>query len=321
MPRWALAGAFGTPRLYLKSLLVDRPRGAEGAVRRVAASIALGPDVEPGQPTFSYGLRPLLVYDANINGGLPFDTIDLGPFRFTVDEDTRARQGWTIGARAQAGLDLPVAEGLLMSAFVQLGRRHAPNFGTNITDRSIGACLRHTNDSWSYLDACLSKGDIDNERSKVTSLSRAVTFGQLFDTPQATHEVSLTLMQQTSQGVDQKRLRVASRSMIRDLGAIDAGVSFGEKVDGTLRQTFAADLGYGIILLRRPTRLSVGYAEDTGGTLFGQDRTEQSWSARLSRNVVRNVTAYVSYKDTRSSIPEFSGESWGFGLEYSGFRW
>lgn len=321
MPRWALARALGTPRLYLKSLLADRPRGAEGAVRRVAASIALGPDAKLGMPTFSYGLRPLLVYDTNINGGLPFDTIDLGPFRFTVDEETRAREGWTLGARATAGLDLPVAEGLMLSAFVQVGRRHAPKYGTNITDRSIGACLRHTSDSWSYVDGCLSKADIDNERSKSTTLSSAITFGQLFDTPQATHDLSVTLMQQTSQGVDQNRLRVASRSMIRDVGAIDVGIGFGEKVDGTLRQTFAADVGYGIILLGRPTRLSVSYTEDSGGTLFGRDRTERSWSARLSRSVVRNVTAYVSYKDTTSSIPEFSGDSWGVGLEYTGLRW
>jgi hypothetical protein len=31
--------------------------------------------------------------------------------------------------------------------------------------------------------------------------------------------------------------------------------------------------------------------------------------------------AYVSHKTTKSSIAEFSNQSWGFGLEYSGFRW
>lgn len=43
MPKWALAGAFGTPRLYLKSLLGERPRGAAQVVGRLGDSLGSGP--------------------------------------------------------------------------------------------------------------------------------------------------------------------------------------------------------------------------------------------------------------------------------------
>ena len=321
MPRWALAGAFGTPRLYLKSLLTDRPRGAGQAVMRTASSLALGRNVKYGQPSFSFGLRPLLVYDNNINGGLPFDIIDLGAFRFTVSENTRAREALTFGARASAGLDIPLAQGLMLNGFAQIGRRHSPEFHTNITDRSVGLCLRYTADTWTYADGCLSKGDLDNERNTARSHTRSLSVGHLFDSASATHELSVTVIQQSNNGIDQNRVRVASRSMISAFGAVDGSVTFGEIIEGNLRQTFAADLGYGAISIGKPTRLSISYAEERGGNLFGQNRSENSITFRASRTVVRNVMAYVSHKITRSSIPEFSNDSWGFGFEYTGLRW
>ena len=321
MPRWALAGAFGTPRLFLRSLLEDRPRGAGQAVRHVASTLGLGADVEHGQPKFSFGLRPLVVYDSNINGGLPFDTIALGAFRFTVDEDTRARAALTIGARASAAVDIPLAQGLMANAFAQIGRRHAPEYDSNITDRSIGGCLRYTADSWRYVDGCLSKADLENERSKARSRMRSLSVGHLFASTSATHELSVTLMQQRIDGQEQNRIRLASRSMIRDFGAVDAGVTLGERIEGHLKPTFAADLGYGAIVRGRPTRVSVSYAEERGGTLFGRNRSESTLTIRASRTLARNLMAYVSHKSTSSSIPEFDNESWGFGLEYSGFRW
>jgi hypothetical protein len=321
MPRWALAGAFGTPRLYLKSLLADRPRGAAQAVTRTASSLALGQNVKYGQPNFSFGLRPLLVYDNNINGGLPFDVIDLGAFRFTVSENTRAREALTLGARASVALDIPVAQGLMLNGFAQIGRRYSPEFDTNITDRSAGLCLRYTADTWTYADGCLSKGDLDNERNTATSRTRSLSIGHLFENASATHELSVTVIQQSNNGSDQNRIRIGSRSMLNAFGAVDAGVTFGEKIEGSLKQTFAADLGYGAIVFGKPTRLSVSYAEEKGGNLFGQTRSENTVTIRASRTVVKNVMAYVSHKTTKSSIAEFSNQSWGFGLEYSGFRW
>ena len=167
MPTWALAAAFGSQRLFLKSLLADRPRGAEQAAQDTAAALGLGPDVRFGQPRLSFALRPMVVHDPNINAGLPFDRIEIGALSFTVTEETRAKAAWTFGARASASLDMPLAAGLVAQAHAHVGRRHAPRHDITITERGAGTCLRYTADIWIYLDGCLSVADLDNARRRV----------------------------------------------------------------------------------------------------------------------------------------------------------
>lgn len=321
MPKWALAGAFGTPRLYLKSLLAERPRGAAQVVGRLGDALALGPSVDYWQPEFRFRFSPLVVYDNNINGGLPFDTIDLGPFRFSVDEDSIARAGITVGARATLSMDMALTQGLMFSASTQVGRRHSPRYNINVTDSSIGACLRYTADAWVYLDGCLSHSQLQTELGDSAALTRGLTLGRLFESKTGNHEISLTLLRQTQEERDQNKVRLASRNMLPGVGAFDLGVTVGEPVKGSLRQTFAVDFGYGVIALGKPTRISFGYIEETGGKFFGQDRSEKVWLARVSRNVGKNIRLFISYEDRASSIAVYSGDSWGVGLEYLGFRW
>lgn len=321
MPRWALAGAFGTPRLYLAALLTDRPRGAGQAARDVAASLGLGPDARFGLPRFSFGLRPLVVHDPNINGGLPFDRIEIGALTFTVTDETRARSAWTFGARADASLDLPLTSGLTGQAHVHVGRRHAPRHDATITARGAGLCLRYTADSWLFLDGCLSGSDLENPRSRTVNRAQTVTLGRVFDSARAVHELSLSGGQLVVDGQAQNRIRLSHRSMIDGIGAVDLGLTLAERIEGRLMPTLIADLGYGALVMGRPTRLTVSYMQEEGGRLFGQDRRDTSWTLRASRAVTGRALVYVSHKISTSSIPAFDTRSWGFGLEFSGFRW
>lgn len=321
MPRWALAGAFGTPRLYLMALLADRPQGAVQAARDVATSLGLGPDVRFGLPEVSFSLRPLMVHDPNINGGLPFDRIEIGALTFTVTEETRARAAWTFGARASANLDMPLTHGLIGQLHAQVGRRHAPRHDANITDRGAGLCLRYTAESWLFLDGCLSGSDLENARSQTASRVQTVTLGRVFDTARAVHELSLTRMQIDSDKQRQNRLRLSYRSMIAGVGAVDVGLTLGGRIDGRLMPTLIADLGYGALVMGQPTRISASYTQEEGGRLFGQDRRETSWTLRASRAITGKAMVYVSHTRTTSTIPAFDNQSWGFGLEFTGFRW
>lgn len=321
MPRWAVAGAFGTPRLFLMALLADRPQGAGPAARDVAASLGLGPDVRYGQPEVSFGLRPLVVHDPNINGGLPFDTINIGALTFTVTEETRARAAWTFGGRASANLDIPLAQGVTGHGFAHVGRRYAPRYDATVTERGAGLCLRYTSDTWLFLDGCLSVSDLENERRRAETRSHVLTAGRLYDSVNAVSELSVTAMQIKADGQAQNRLRLSWRSMIGGIGALDAGLTLGERINDRLMPTLIADLGYGALVLGQPTRLSVSYTQEDGGRLFGQTRSDTSWTLRASRAITRHVMVYVSHRHTTSTIRAFDDSSWGVGLEFTGFRW
>ena len=209
----------------------------------------------------------------------------------------------------------------MLSSSAQLGYRHSPRHDIGVSESSFGACLRYTSDSWTYVDGCLSNSRKQTDLTDTTLQTQTVTLGHLFDSAFASHEVSVALSRQSKEGVDQNLIRLNARNLIGAIGAIDVGLTLGEKVEGSLRQTSGVDFGYGAIVFGRPTRLSLGYTEETGGSFFGQDRSDQVLVTQLSRNVSQNIRVFVNYEDRQSNRSAFSRESWGFGFEYLGFRW
>ncbi|PTR12508.1 hypothetical protein ACN9JG_21225 (plasmid) [Cereibacter azotoformans] len=321
LSEWRLAQEFGAARLLLKTLLKERPAGGEKYAILVAESLSLSRQGVTPRPRLTFGIAPVVEYDHNINGGFPVDEISIGPFTFVVDPESRARSGLTFGLRADAGASLAVADGLLFTLSAYGTARHSFEHDLNVLKYSTTACLKYTSRTWSYVDACASEYNLRRDLSEEERFFRSVTFGRVFSTGNASHDVAVTALHQRYLGDSQRRLRLSVSSVVREVGAFDFGVSVGDGPDGVLAMTQGVDVGFGSVLWGQPTRVSLAYLREEGGVFFGQDRSDERWLLRANRRLSPSVDGYVSLERKNSSLEAFTESLFNIGFEIRGRRW
>lgn len=321
LPEWQLSQNFGNSRIYLKALLRERPIGAGRVVGTVAQSLALGQENTYFDPKLSFGIRPSIGFENNINGGLPFDMISVGPFIFTIDAASRSKRDIMVGARANVDFSFSISQGLTFVAGSQVGFRRAINYDLSVLDHSHSACLRYTSEYFFYTDACLSKSYIERKLSEEERKLKILSIGKVFDSSIGVHDFSFSVGRQEYLGRSQDRFRISTKTIVKDFGALDLGITFLEKKDRMLAQTFGLDLSYGTIILGKPTQVSASYLKEAGGNVFGLPRSDDRFILRASRNVSQSAYFFVSYERRLSTIPEFSENILNAGIEYRGLRW
>lgn len=153
---WEAAIATKSPRLILFSLLKENPRGSGRVQLAFARSLGFthreNDRLRLGRPQIS--LTPILKYDENVNGGIPGESFNLGPFEFKIDEDSRAKAGYVLGASISATFRLIYARGSSLDFNLGATFRHAPAIDVTRQTTQSSVCMNHYVGSWTWLSTC-----------------------------------------------------------------------------------------------------------------------------------------------------------------------
>ncbi|MCU0907115.1 MAG: hypothetical protein MUF73_06625 [Rhodobacteraceae bacterium] len=324
------AALSGSPRLLLFALTDGRRPGDPPPDPRLVAGLAqtlgFAHPAGRGPALLARGMTvaPVLEWDANVNGGIPGGTFNIGPFAFTVDEGSEARAGVMVGASVGATAALSVGRGQVLRFSARAAVRHAPDHGATKIDLGLTACGSFHTGGWGWVDACLgavqSRNDTGTEVERTASLSRVV----VFPSAAGVHEGSVGLRVAALDGGDVKPSLTMGLVTATGDGAIVLSLEGGPEVEGRNTTLFRANVALTRPVLGRVTTLSAGFRRTGGASFFGQARTDDIWSVGVSRQiggrggqagVLRGLSARVEVRHTRSTVDLFDGTTVFLGVD------
>lgn len=325
MPEWRGAILSGSPRLMLFSLSKTRPAGSLATRKQIADRLGFfhpsDGSIKTGQPRVA--VAPILEYDQNVNGGIPGESFDIGPYLFTVNDGSRAKAAFVLGMRLAAGVSMAYDEGSTLDFSAAGTLRHAPAVDVTRTALRLSACANQHLSDWNWLVLCTGykyddARDIDStEEGKFGS----VGLRKIFSSPIGSHEATATITKDTLSDYDKLSFSGSVASAITGLGALSIAVTLGEKVDGenTLTRGFSTALARP--LFGQSGRLSLGIFDTDGQNFFGQAREDRSYALSIGREFgeriwigagVRKRSSTVDIYDETEFSLDFSLTGWSF---------
>jgi hypothetical protein len=316
--RWQASQLSGSSWLLLYSILNERPRGYENATSGLARDLALVD--EPGLVGTKFHVAPALEWDGNINGGIPGSTISLGPYRFVVDEDSRARSGIVIGGDVRHEVSWSLGSGTLAELDAGLSYRFSPEYDLDRTSGRIGGCISHVYEAWRKIGACVSVGGTERELS--TSVTRRVSVNHLFvgSTAIGDFELGTELFGEDREGIVQAGVALNVLTATDEWGAFGARLTLGEHVEGRSASTASLNVWSTQRIKSQPTSFSLGYHHVEGSRLFDMDRDDDVMTATISRRLTDQISASVRWTNRRSTIDVYDEESVTLGVNIKGWR-
>lgn len=222
------------------------------------------------------GVRPILYYASNFNGGIPGQHIELGGLQFTVDEESRAKNGLVAGASIYGGVIASYRTGSTVQLGVGGSAEWLAGEGQRRQQANVSLCAEHHLTGWTWLDGCIS----------------TVRVLRSYDTNVSQHDISLgpTIVYQTG-GLSQQFGLRGTRTFMEDgpqngieadwigsfpnIGAINVGLQLAEELEGENTQLRGLDLGIVRPIANRPVNIALNYNETGGYILSGKEREDQ----------------------------------------------
>ncbi|MCK0169134.1 hypothetical protein MWU52_16385 [Jannaschia sp. S6380] len=313
---WEAAVLSGSDRLFLYSLLRDRPAGYRPEALRLVRRLALSK--KGGRPAFvaqrSFDLTPALDWDENVNGGTAADTLTLSGLRFTVDDGSRARAGFVAGIDAGAGIAFAVASRVRLSFDAHLSLRHAPELDLNDARGGLRACAERGNLDWSAWRGCV--GVSGRERALSSSAVRSAEIERigLFSSGLGDHEWRAGIWWNTDGETVRRGVQGTFLTANDRVGLVSLTATAGSDV-----------LGGTAALSRRvagaPTRFSVGHLRQTGTPLLGERRKDRVLTAGVTRPVGKHFRTGLRWTRRRSTIEGFDSSGLRLDVGFRGWRW
>jgi hypothetical protein len=253
-------------------------------------------------------IAPVLRYDANINGGQPRSSFDVGGIVFQVAPSDVAQQGVLAGASlsldglSEFGSNFGIKYQLNLQALTDLKARHG------VQQSAVSVCgMTFLSDS-NLVSFCASNSEErkDLSRSSLSSFearseirNRLMTYGR--EHPDWETSVALALGRDSVDG--RWRNKVSSSFGLHGTGGRNAqfAVSFFEPISGALsdRYRVSASLEDSKYFL---SGLNFTYTHAAGGSFFGLDRYESTIRVGVNIRASKNFTASIGYTQKDSSV-------------------
>lgn len=316
-----LSYKFGNSRLLFRSLLDGNQPELAPVAEALAKSLSYSENVNFWQPKFRFTISPKLNYNDNINGGLPFDEIALGPFIFKVDDDSRAKAGILLGLQGDLAMHMSLAKGITLQSHASLGGNYAPKHDIGQKTFNLGTCISKMAENWAYIETCIRRTGIKRHLNAEYRTTTSLKGGGIFRIRQALHDLSGEISLQNYRGERQSRIKLGVTSVVKDFGTFQYGVLFGEKIEDLQMQTRGVDLSYSTIFAGRPSTINLAYSKEDGSKVFGTERVDKKYVLRLSREIGKSVFVFLSVEKTDSTASVFSRVSLEAGLSFRRFQW
>jgi hypothetical protein len=317
LPVWKSAMISGSQRLSFFSLLKTKPRGYQLYMKRLMRNDGLlhRPGQGP-QKLLSYaGLKPLIGYDTNINNGLPGEEFNIGKFTFRTDEEDRAKAGMTVGAMATGGLLYSVAPGHVLKFAAYGSYEYAPEHGLSKHAYGASACLGSHVAAYTWIDSCAGVRVAEKENASVEEVYASLGGSQAFATRFGHHEAKWAVKRSFRDDYNKTYVNAGVLSALADVGAIYAGVSWGEEIDGKHTSRWGASASITRSIMKRKTTFSISYGNSGGGYHFGTEREDDQYAVNVKSHVHKNVALSVGYSWSNSNIDFYDDNSVLFGVD------
>lgn len=322
LPVWKSAMLSGSERLGFFSILKTKPKGhvpyLRGLVLRDGLLHQKGKG--PQKVSSSFGIKPLLGYDTNINSGIPAEEFKIGNVTFQTDEEDVAKAGVTVGGLVFGSRSYSLAPAHVLKLSGYASYEYAPEH--ELSKYAIGTtgCLANHVASYSWLDSCAGKRVADKENSRVEETFASFGGSHVFGSQFGHHEARITLKRTFREDYTKDHVNLGLRSALADVGAVYTGISWGERVEGEHSHLRGATVSLTRPITGRRTTISASYSRSGGGTHFGTPREDKNYRVVVSSQVHEKLAVSLGYSWNVSDIDMYDEETMIFGLDFKAKR-
>jgi len=313
---WEYALNEGSPRLLLFTFLKEEPRGADGLVQKLLRNTGMIHKADTAQliSSTTYA-QPLLSYDYNINGGIPSDTLQLGPFEFLVDEDSRAKSGFLLGGKVGHARKYSLDFGQTLSVGLSGSFEYSFKHKISKTIGSAFGCYEKYLQNWAFIDLCLSANVVNRDEKKDRVISPVISLSKYFSTGLGSHEIKASFGGILHQDYSKPYLNISGTTVFPDFGAVSISLYASRPAEGYNTRKWGAGIGLGKSVFGKYTKLSANYFVEDGSSLFGTDRDDKIVTLSLERQLSKSVKIHLSAQTRSSTISAYDGEEFNVRFE------
>lgn len=258
-----------------------------------------------------FRFRPVLTYDANVNGGMANDRLEVAGLTFIIDPEFVAKRGILIGLEGAGVYRENIGNGTALELRARGQIAWSPNHRVSQVAVDLSACVRHQFSVSRYGHACANASHRRVELGQQTVLdihtgaTQAFVMGGGFHA--ATAEIGVRrVISHGSNAWTQGYARLSMVSALRSGTAVNASVEVGQRVPGTHATRLRASLGLSRIIAGRPTSLSVFASTARGGMFLGEERRDLNYGVAVNRQINDRLSIGVTATGTRSNAALFN---------------
>lgn len=318
---WTSALLSGSQRLGLYTLAQEAPAGSRPYALRLARELGFA-QRGLGLTHLDHGvsLTPTLEFDPNINGGMPGETIMLGPYEFSIDEEWRSRSGYLGGLSASARTSWSYAPKSTLHAGAVLSYQHDLKSDLEVRRGSLLLCQKQHIHRWTWMDACLQSFRTERDLSTSEGTTASFGLGHVFSSPLGTHDVGVTFKQLWDAEYEKKSVYLRATSAVAGLGALTFGLDVGEAVDLQTTQLHSITVALTRPIFGRRTSIVYNQSFSAGGRVFGMEREDRARSLTLSRPLNEWFGISLSWKRVDSTIDNYDEDIFWLGGSVSSWK-
>ena len=257
----------------------------------------------------SVRLEPIAYYDGNINGGIPSDTIQAGPFTFTVAEESRAKSGIVLGGRLGIAGTYALRFGETLSLGANVSLEHSFEHEISKANFSGFGCYQKYLEQWMFADFCLSVNSKYKEQSQENTISPSISLTKFFSSDFGSHDVKTTVGWVVHDDYNKPYVNFSSSTVLPDFGVVSSSLYLSDVVEGNHTRTWGTSIGVGTPILGKYTKFNATYYVEKGSALFGNERKDRIVEVGVSRPIHERVQLRVSYENRTSTIAAFDNGS------------
>lgn len=321
-PQDVLPGAMmsGSPRLLAFSLeRPGLPANAKIAARKVLAGA--GHDKVAGFNQTDTRVGPFLRYDSNLNGGVPFDTISVGGYKFLINKENVAAAGVLVGASADMRHIRGLGNGLAFEAQAGISLGYAPEKKLQKHQAGAQACLRQKASSSLYLHGCVEATWQSVDLGDETHVAARAGLSKLFAAAGGVHEATGEIRLDRLIGTDGFTQPTAALKLLSAWGnatVTTIGIDLGKSVEDRMVMKRGVSFGVTKPIAGKLTSLEVEWQENAGGMFLGKPREDRNLSLTVTRALKQRISMSMGVFTTDSSADAFDrsgvqvGVNWRF---------
>jgi hypothetical protein len=306
---WENALNEGSPRLLLYTLIKELPQGSDALIEQLLFNEGMTDRSKTDRLIYkSTFVQPLLSYDHNINGGIPSDTIQLGPYEFFINDKFRAKSGFLFGSEASHSRRYRLDFGQALTIGVHGGFEYSLKHKISKTAVSASGCYQSYLQNWSFLDLCLSMNTFRRETSTDWSVSPSIAVSKYFSTSMGSHEVKASLGNIFNENYSKPNLYLSARTVFSEFGAVSLSLYVSQPSETYHSRHWGTSMDLGKIVIGKYTKLSADYFVEDGSELFGAVRNDEIINLNLEREINDNLKINLSVESRKSTISAYDGE-------------
>lgn len=253
-----------------------------------------------------FRFRPVLAYDANVNGGMANDRLQVAGLTFLVNPDYVAKPGLLIGIEGSGTYRQNIGPGTALELRGRAQFAWSPQHEVSRTSVDLDACLRQQFSVSRFGHVCASASHRRVELGRQTMLDFHAGGTQAFVMGGGLHAVTAEVgvrRVMPNGGVEwtQGYGRLSLVSALRSGTALNASFEVGQRVDGVHASRYRVSMGAARIIAGRPTSLSLFASTSEGGLFLGQPRRDVNYGIGVTRQLNDRLTVGLSVTGTRSN--------------------